>query len=321
MGEKKYHIRQKSWKREFPNGKEALSDTVTQIGEARLFLDSGGFSAWTTGVEIDIDKYAQYVLSHQHTFEGIASLDHIPVSLASGRVSAEELERSAQKSWDNYVYLLEQGIDREKLIPIFHQGEDYKWLQRFVDEKIPYIGLSPRGTTQALGKAEPWFDACMEYVTGADGMPLSKWHGFGVSQYSLMANFPWFSVDSSVCGLYAGLGRVLFPPPDGDGGWRYDTPPIKLGVTKSAPAEDSIFQRPRLMRLFQKYLEEKGFTLGESQFDRKPNGEKIETVLSEGITNTAIRRVELNMIYMCDLDAWLPDWPWPYRKSGMRRLI
>lgn len=186
-----------------------------------MLLDSAAFSVWTRGLTLDLDEYADYC--HQAFEDGIitaaASVDVIPGEF--GRVpSPEEAIASASKGWENYLYLVEERkLPTHKMLHIFHQGEDIKWLEtlmQYNDDYVKsggdplYIGLSPANDRTTKQKAL-WLDKIMPYLTNSDGSAKVKWHGFGVTAVDLMKRYPWFTVDSTAWMRAGAYGAVKVP--------------------------------------------------------------------------------------------------------------
>ena len=108
-----------------------------------IIIDSGAFSAWTKGEEVDLDKYISFCKELKESREGreniyIVNLDVIPGSWGK-RPTQEQREEAAEQGWKNMEYMFSKGI-----IPIhvFHQHEDFKWLDKITNE-IEYLGISP----------------------------------------------------------------------------------------------------------------------------------------------------------------------------------
>jgi len=186
-----------------------------------MLLDSAAFSVWTRGLTLDLDEYADYC--HQAFEENIvtaaASVDVIPGQY--GRVpSQEEVLASASQGWENYLYLVEKrNLPTHKMLHIFHQGEDIKWLEtlmKYNDDYVKsggeplYIGLSPANDRTTKQKAM-WLDQIMPYITNEDGSPKVKWHGFGVTATSLMRRYPWFTIDSTSWMRAGSFGGLKIP--------------------------------------------------------------------------------------------------------------
>jgi len=221
-----------------------------------IILDSGAFSAWSQEAIIDIEKYAQYILKWQDKVDYVVNLDVIPAK-PGVKPTADEIERSASKGYENYRYLLSMGVQREKLIHVFHQHENEKWLRKMVyEDKIPYIGLSPANDMNTLQKMK-FLDSCMPIVTDAEGKATVKFHGFAVTSYELMERYPWFSVDSSTWAVAGGRGEIFTPQLTND----------KMDFTK-APEKVSISQ---IARSREHYL---------NLFDKDPSSTIVKNLLA-----------------------------------------
>lgn len=186
-----------------------------------MLLDSAAFSVWTRGLSLDLDEYADYC--HQAFEDGAisaaASVDVIPGEF--GRVpSDEEVLASASQGWENYLYLVEERkLPTHKMLHIFHQGEDIKWLEtlmKYNDDYVKgggeslYIGLSPANDRTTKQKAM-WLDKIMPYITHPDGSAKVKWHGFGVMATALLKRYPWFSTDATSWMRAGAFGAIRVP--------------------------------------------------------------------------------------------------------------
>ncbi len=151
-----------------------------------LFLDSGAFSAFTNGVEIDIERYAEFIHASDGIWDHVANLDCIPGNGVTPTSAAE-------KSYRNLRYLESLGC---KVVPCFHAGEPYRYLERYI-ERYDYIALGGmvKGRRDLL---QNWLDWCwLNYLTHEDGRPRVKVHGFGLSSYWAATRYPWYSLDST----------------------------------------------------------------------------------------------------------------------------
>lgn len=308
------------------------------MGKISLFLDSGAFSAWSLGKEVNLDDYIAYCLEHMDKVEAIANLDVIP-GRPFQKITPADIENSAKQGWENYERMLAAGIPKDKLIHIFHQGEDFKWLKRMVDE-IPYIGLSP-ANDKTTAQKEAWLDECMQYVLDANGYPRVKFHGFAVTSLRLMLRYPWYSVDSTTWNVYARYGAILVPHYR-KGQWIYDERAMTVFVSsrstkKGDPSSVHIeTMRPKERDIVLEYIHSKGYKLGKSHFKMVPQSyelaenevwaekkpadpkalRKVEVVEEPGLSNDYSLRGKLNITYFQDLQKSIP--PWPRQFKGMR---
>lgn len=248
--------------------------------EVHLIMDSGAFSAWSTGAEICIDKYIEFLESHHKNIDVIVNLDVIPGG-KNKKPSREEIESAAKEGWENYEKICQSKVPKEKVLHIFHSGEEFKWLEKMVNE-MDYIGLSPsnKNTTEQNIK---WLDKCMKYVCNKDGVPKVKFHGFAVTSHRLMTRYPWWSVDSSSWAIQAGLGMIYVPNWDKKNSkWDY-TVCHNVSVSSVVKNKDSYFYYPEeKKRTIQRYLKEvHEIGLGSSIYkvcEKKKNSKKWRKV-------------------------------------------
>lgn len=229
-----------------------------------FILDSGAFSAWTVGKSIDIDHYIAFIKAHIEHIDYYVNLDVIPG--AFGRTpDAEEVERSAAKSWENMLYMEQEGL---KPIPVFHMGEQFRWLRMMMEHGCPYIGISPANDRPTQSK-RIWLDRVFHEITDSEGWPLVKTHAFGVTALDLLLRYPWFSADSTTWIMLGARGSILLPVWD-NGKWNFDRKPhtlylsepfgegrvLKRGMERGA-WRDIPSQRERVLR----WIEEAGSNL------------------------------------------------------------
>jgi hypothetical protein len=176
-----------------------------------LFLDSGVFSAWNRKMTLDLKLYCDFIKRNEHLLQCYATMDVIPGQFGVKRTQ-KDVEQSAKGSYDNQQVMKSRGL---KPIPIFHQGEDYKWLERYIKDGEPYIGIS---TAKDLRSDEQrqWCDLVFSMITDAKGRPHVKTHGFGITNISLLLRYPWFTADSTTWSLAAGFGLIYVPRMNGD---------------------------------------------------------------------------------------------------------
>lgn len=309
-----------------------------------LMMDSGAFSAWSKGAEINLDAYIEYCLKYIDAITFVVNLDVIPARPGQKKIPQEEIERSAQQGWKNAQKMLRAGIPKEKLIHVFHQNENFHWLERMARE-FDYIGLSPANDRTTLEK-QTWLDSCMPYVTDSQGFPTVKFHGFAVTALNLMLRFPWFSVDSATWAQQAGRGAVYVPQKK-QGKARYDVLPHLVRMSYNSPFEKTMdhFDNypPRIQREFLDYFEINKVPLGRSscvRVDRKTGGRTPirfcrereecdyskrepaqicqEVIEEEGLINKMDPRSYVNALFLENLQKTMPPWPTkPFRFSAM----
>lgn len=226
--------------------------------KSKLFIDSGAYSAYTKRVKISVDDYIKYLNSISEKCTIFAQLDTIPGQMGKPKTKGERLN-APRLSWENYLYMRERLYEPKKLIPIFHQGEDYNWLWNMLNwvddcgEHIPYIGISPAIDVQGL---EDFLITSFDIIAKSDN-PNVKTHAFGMTQLKLLELYPYTSADSTSWKLSAAMGSIYTPY-----GLIYvsDRGINERSYIKNQPVDAQI----NLIR----YIEECGFTLDEvAKFD------------------------------------------------------
>lgn len=143
-----------------------------------VFLDSGAFSVSTQGHAVDVYEYGRWLQDHHQYFVTYANLDVI----GHGKESSEGTWRNQRILEDEF------GLSP---LPVFHSGEDWKVLERYLEAGYGYIGLGG-----LVGSAKknllPWLVQCFQMAEGS-----AVFHGFGQTTGTVLFSFPWFSADSS----------------------------------------------------------------------------------------------------------------------------
>lgn len=187
------------------NEPEIKKANLVDMKCVELFIDSGAFSAWTKGVTIDIDKYIEFIHKWKDKITVYANLDVIP-GKPNEHITQVHKDHSAKQGWENLKYMESNAL---KPMHIFHQGEDFVWLKKLMDE-YEYFGVSP-GNDYSTNDKDAWLHDVFSYLCDADGTTKYKTHGFGVTSERLMETYPWYSVDSTTWILTSRFGSIMTP--------------------------------------------------------------------------------------------------------------
>ena len=102
--------------------------------QCRLFIDSGAFSAWTKGKQIDVEEYIQFINNNAEYITVAASVDKIPGEARTATVASEkDVEEAAKATWENFLYMRSKMKDKSKLLYTFHVGEPWYFLKQALE--------------------------------------------------------------------------------------------------------------------------------------------------------------------------------------------
>jgi hypothetical protein len=162
---------------------------------AKVFLDSGAFSAFSLGAKINLSEYCSYILRNKDILR-----------TEDGVVMASVLDGIGNPllTWQNQAAMEKLGVTP---LPCFHYGEDERYLEWYI-ARYPYITLGGMvGVSKdALIK---WLDRIWQaHLLDGSGRPKLRVHAFGVTTVAIITRYPWFSVDSSSWIQGAAFGSV-----------------------------------------------------------------------------------------------------------------
>jgi hypothetical protein len=255
-----------------------------------LMIDSGAYSAFTKGKQIDLDEYIKFChdLKSKMPSAIYVNLDVISRDGSAGR-----------ESYQNYLTMRNAGLDP---LPVFHLHSELKWLHKYL-ERTDYIAIGAVVAKKSSAKKLACLDELWEHLVGLDRMPICKVHGMGVTSFSLMARYPWFSIDSTSWLQASIYGKVMIPYRK-DGGWDYVRKPRNLDVSDKSPDPNDLEHianlRENVKREVTKYVTEQGFTL-------------------EELSKDGFKRMCINSLFYAEFVRRL-KWPRPFGVKAPRLL-
>ena len=202
------------WKRELVNyGSPDENGNYKQTHFCRwFFCDSGAFSVHTGKANVTQDEYIEYINSIADDIDVCAQLDTIPGKFGIPK-SAEDYEESAKSSWKSFLYMRNKVVCPEKVMPVFHMGEDVKYLKQMLEYRdeqghpLDYIGLSPANDAGIEERSIYLRD--MYDVIKHSSNPKVKTHVYGFTALSAMSKYPLYSADSITYRILAAYGKII----------------------------------------------------------------------------------------------------------------
>lgn len=305
------------------------------LTNAGVFVDSGAHSLYTREVmskgfradnygfyESDafwqyVDEYAAFIKENKESIRTYVNVDVI---------------FNNEMSWKVQKYLEDQhGLNP---LPVFHSGKDqHKWLMKYLDN-YDYIGMGGLGQQSTKSQwmrnmGDPVFSTICK---APDFLPSHKIHGFAMTSPSLLAAYPWYSVDSTSWIQFGKFGMVIIPRKK-NGKYQYKEAPYIACVSSRPGKKGSTAHIDNFVDMhqdyFADYFAESGHVMGSSEFKTVPlEGYKLQTneqwaarkeglvevILVRGLCNDHSLRDELNLRFYIDLEASIPAWPHPWHK-------
>jgi len=189
---------------------DAMRRRAKDVPPHSIFLDSGAFSMFTQGIDVNLQDYADYITENHDVIHTASNLDVIGAG-------------NEQASYDNLKTLEKMGVQVQ---PVHHARDADIWLERYLAEGYDYIylgGMVPEST----GYLQKWLDHIWgKYLTNPDGTAKVKVHGFGMTVDSLMWRYPWFSVDSTSWIMGSRMGTIYVDLPHRD---------VKIKISDQSP--------------------------------------------------------------------------------------
>lgn len=148
-------------------------------------LDSGAFSAYASGVEIDRGAYREFVVEKGDFYESVAALDDIT---------------DWRKSVANWRFMEDLGV-----FPTYHEGEPPELFREYAEEQLD------KGGWVGFGAQRPIVPERLVRVLKGHREALGNLahevhiHGFGLTMYTSV--FPFKSTDSTLWVL--GLQKLM----------------------------------------------------------------------------------------------------------------
>ena len=169
-----------------------------RANNAKVFLDSGAFSAHTLGVQLKVSDYCEYITRN---------LDILRVDGKAVMASVLDGIGDPLQTYRNQLEMEARGFSP---LPCFHVGEPEEYLEHYIKnyEYITIGGMVGKSAKQLY----IWLDRIWDrYLCDGSGRARIKVHGFGLTSTPLMERYPWHSCDSSSWIQAAAFGSIVTP--------------------------------------------------------------------------------------------------------------
>lgn len=173
------------------------------------------------------DRYAAFMRALGHTDVLFTTVDAI---------------QKPSISWDVQKYFeKEHGL---RPVPVVHGGtpDGVRWLVRYMESGYKMVGFGGLGHSMRVPSYKKWADELWRVVCPASNnhRPVVRVHGFAMTGWNLMYEWPWWSVDSATWVKNAAYGWILVPRWK-DGVFLYDKPPFQINISRTPQTGEKKF--------------------------------------------------------------------------------
>ena len=248
------------------NRQKKYGDVIKRTG---CFLDSGAFTFGKYQQSEEqkknyLERYIDFINSDINNYNVYAQLD----MTSYNDWNMEIIQENADRTFENYQYMIERVKNPEKLCIVFHcHKESLDDLKRLLEYKSPtgkragYLGLAGAFKATSQQKVRI-FEKCFNVILNSS-YPDIKVHALGIGQPEILMRLPFTSCDSATavkCGAY---GQILYWRPEHGIYTR-----VFIGDLSYNRKRGNYLQMPkRELADFQSYIKEYGTTLDELKAD------------------------------------------------------
>ena len=201
--------------RSFVNDKKSINELIalkkSNKWTGKLLIDSGAFTVHRKGGTLDVDSYINWLNDNMDYIDYAIQIDDIPGKWGEVK-TPEQIKQSPINTWNNYLYMTSKLKCPTKLLPVFHQHENYKYLKTIVNHKIngeyiPYICISGNKELTSAQRKK-FYSECYDVIKRSEN-PNVKVHCLGSATLSDITDFPFTSSDATTWLMQGANGTII----------------------------------------------------------------------------------------------------------------
>lgn len=151
-----------------------LKKFIDQIGyQPEILLDSGAYSAWTTGKNLSPLDYMKYIRENRRYIHHYVTLDVVG---------------DPDVTWYYYEIM---RVKKFRPIPVYHFGTSEEYLQWYIEDGAQFIALGGIVAVRSKKKVANWVSSLIRKY------PTVKFHALGTSSQSVLGINGLYSCDSA----------------------------------------------------------------------------------------------------------------------------
>lgn len=179
-----------------------------------IMVDSGAYSVFTGRADTTIDQYIDFINRNAEKADVFVELDTIPGEWGKSK-KPEDYIVSADKSWNDFLYMRDSVSCPDKIMSVFHSGEPFTALERTLNWKdsngkhLSYIGISAAKDANNKNR-DTYLHDVQETIKRSDNKNVGI-HLFGTTALNVLKSVPCASCDSTTHVRTAGFGTIISP--------------------------------------------------------------------------------------------------------------
>lgn len=247
-----------------------------------LLIDSGAYTAHKKDVDISVDDYINYLNENTKNFDYFIQLDTIPGKFGKPKTKEDYLV-AAKQSFENFEYMLSKLEEPDKLMPVFHFGDDMKHLKTLLEYRTPtgnlvsYLGVSPANDT-GVGIKATWIDKVFNCIKTNNREDI-KTHALGMTSLDVLDQYPFTSADSTSWKLSAAYGSIITP---------YG--PINISSVQGNNKKSIHNHKDKGFEVVEEYIKSKGYTVEDLAANFNPRALFNAQYIKEWAENSVVTK-------------------------------
>lgn len=174
----------------------------------KTFIDSGAYTAFNSGKDVDLDNYISYIDEIGENITCFANLDVIPKG-----TDTASIKEGCEEGYKNFIYIQEHCKYGYKCNAVYHRKDPVEYLYKYIDiykqnPKMNYIALGGMATTYS----EDAFRFGHKYCAIIKKhLPNVNIHLFGCTRLNHIEHIKCESTDSTTWIKASIYGTVITP--------------------------------------------------------------------------------------------------------------
>lgn len=160
----------------------------------KIMVDSGAFSIFNSGKqEIDVYEYKKFIEEFTESiYDKVSELTFVNLDVIPKDIkNKSDVDRAVETGIKN-LDILSENMDKDMLMPVWHDGDSLEAIDYFVENGYNYIGIGMH--FQYL--LSDYLLATNRIYKNKDDIKKFRLHGLGLTKEKIIKQIPFYSIDS-----------------------------------------------------------------------------------------------------------------------------